>query len=583
MKKIINKPETLVMEMCNGMVMAHPELELLKKYKVIKKKEMNENKVTLISGGGSGHEPAHAGLVGKGMLDAAVCGDVFASPSQIQVYQAIKETASKKGTLLIIKNYSGDIMNFKNGAYLATEDGIEVDYVKVDDDIAVEDSLYTVGRRGVAGVILVHKIAGAAAEAGMDLGAVKAVAEKAAANVRTIGLALTSCTVPASGSPTFTLAEDEMEYGVGIHGEPGIKREKMLSADELANRMTNDLMKDLGVKDGEEIALLVNGFGGTPLQELYLFNNAVTRELAARNIKINRVFVGNYMTSIDMAGMSLTVMKLDDELKTLLSKECSTPAFKVDGPVESVEYVNVLEETEEKEVSFELETAEEHAVIKDNVITLNNMIYLVDKMSDIIIKNEVPFCELDTHAGDGDFGMSVAKGFKQLKREWHSIVEQENVTIGSFLDGCSMIIMEHCGGASGPIWGGAFRAASKAAGEKRELTVKEFAEMLQAALQGIQSIGERSFGRGAVVGDKTLVDALAPCVDSWLASASNEEDMKTAFEKGAKAAVKGAEYTKEIVARMGRAGTVGERSLGYPDAGAHALGVIFTEIAGSLK
>ncbi|PFN24052.1 dihydroxyacetone kinase subunit DhaK [Bacillus cereus] len=583
MKKIINKPETLVMEMCNGMVMAHPELELLKKYKVIKKKEMNENKVTLISGGGSGHEPAHAGLVGKGMLDAAVCGDVFASPSQIQVYQAIKETASKKGTLLIIKNYSGDIMNFKNGAHLAKEDGIEVDYVKVDDDIAVEDSLYTVGRRGVAGVILVHKIAGAAAEAGMDLGAVKAVAEKAAANVRTIGLALTSCTVPASGSPTFTLAEDEMEYGVGIHGEPGIKREKMLSADELANRMTNDLVKDLGVKDGEEIALLVNGFGGTPLQELYLFNNAVTRELAARNIKINRVFVGNYMTSIDMAGMSLTVMKLDDELKTLLSKECNTPAFKVDGPVESVEYVNVLEETEEKEVSFELETAEEHAVIKDNVITLNNMIYLVDKMSDIIIKNEVPFCELDTHAGDGDFGMSVAKGFKQLKREWHSIVDQENVTIGSFLDGCSMIIMEHCGGASGPIWGGAFRAASKAAGEKRELTVKEFAEILQAALQGIQSIGERSFGRGAVVGDKTLVDALAPCVDSWLDSASNEVDVKTAFEKGAEAAVKGAEYTKEIVARMGRAGTVGERSLGYPDAGAHALGVIFTEIAGSLK
>jgi dihydroxyacetone kinase len=583
MKKIINKPETLVMEMCNGMVMAHPELELLKKYKVIKKKEMNENKVTLISGGGSGHEPAHAGLVGKGMLDAAVCGDVFASPSQIQVYQAIKETASKKGTLLIIKNYSGDIMNFKNGAHLATEDGIEVDYVKVDDDIAVEDSLYTVGRRGVAGVIFVHKIAGAAAEAGMDLGAVKAVAEKAAANVRTIGLALTSCTVPASGSPTFTLAEDEMEYGVGIHGEPGIKREKTMSADELANRMTNDLIKDLGVKDGEEIALLVNGFGGTPLQELYLFNNAVTRELAARNIKINRVFVGNYMTSIDMAGMSLTVMKLDDELKTLLSKECNTPAFKVDGPVESVEYVNVLEDVEEKEVSFEIETAEEHAVIKDNVITLNNMIYLVDKMSDVIIKNEVPFCELDTHAGDGDFGMSVAKGFKQLKREWHSIVDQENVTIGSFLDGCSIIIMEHCGGASGPIWGGAFRAASKAAGEKRELTVKEFAEMLQAALQGIQSIGERSFGRGAVVGDKTLVDALAPCVDSWLDSASNEVDVKTAFEKGAESAVKGAEYTKEIVARMGRAGTVGERSLGYPDAGAHALGVIFTEIAGSLK
>ncbi|PED05344.1 dihydroxyacetone kinase subunit DhaK [Bacillus pseudomycoides] len=583
MKKIINKPETLVMEMCNGMVMAHPELELLKKCKVIKKKEMNENKVTLISGGGSGHEPAHAGLVGKGMLDAAVCGDVFASPTQIQVYQAIKATASKKGTLLIIKNYSGDIMNFKNGAHLATEDGIQVEYVRVDDDIAVEDSLYTVGRRGVAGVVLVHKIAGAAAEEGMNLMQVKAVAEKAAANVRTIGLALTSCTVPASGSPTFKLGEDEMEYGVGIHGEPGRKREKIATADELALRMTNDLVKDLGLDEDAEIAVLVNGFGGTPLQELYLFNNAVTRELSKRNIRINRTFVGNYMTSIDMAGISLTVMKLDDELKTLLSKECNTPAFKVDGPIESVEYVDIAEHEEEKPVFFETETAEEHAIIKNEVITLNTMIYLIDKMSEVIIKNEVPFCELDTHAGDGDFGMSVAKGFKQLKREWSSILDQERLNIGTFLDSCSMVIMEHCGGASGPIWGGAFRAVGKAMEGKMELTVGEFAEMLQAALHGIQSIGERSFGRGAEVGDKTLVDALVPCVNAWSESAAAGVDFKTAFEKGAEAAVKGAEYTKEIVARMGRAGTVGERSLGYPDAGAFALGVIFTELSRSLR
>ncbi|WP_223556957.1 MULTISPECIES: dihydroxyacetone kinase subunit DhaK [Lysinibacillus] len=583
MKKIMNSPETLVMEMCNGMVMAHPELELLKIYKVIKKKEMNENKVTLISGGGSGHEPAHAGLVGKGMLDAAVCGDVFASPSQIQVYQAIKATASKKGTLLIIKNYSGDIMNFKNGAQLASEDGIQVEYVRVDDDIAVEDSLYTVGRRGVAGVVLVHKIAGAAAEEGMDLMQVKAVTEKAAANVRTIGLALTSCTVPASGSPTFKLGEDEMEYGVGIHGEPGRKREKMMTADELAFRMTNDLMKDLGLVEEDEIAILINGFGGTPLQELYLFNNAVTRELSKSNIRINRTFVGNYMTSIDMAGISLTVMKLDDELKALLSKECNTPAFKVDGPVESVEYVDINDHVEEKRVFFETETEEEHAIIKNEVITLNNIIYLVDKMSEIIIKNEVPFCELDTHAGDGDFGMSVAKGFKQLKRGWSSILNQEHLNIGTFLDACSMIIMEHCGGASGPIWGGAFRAASKAVEEKMALTVGEFAEMLQATLKGIQSVGEHSFGRGAEVGDKTLVDAFVPCVNAWLESAADGTDIKTAFENGAEAAVKGAEYTKEIVARMGRAGTVGERSLGYPDAGAYALGVIFTELSHSLK
>ena len=221
MKKIMNRPETLVYEMCKGIELAHPEIEFLEKFKVLKKKEINASKVTLISGGGSGHEPAHAGFIGSGLLDAAVCGDVFASPSQIQVYQAIKETASEAGTLLIIKNYSGDMMNFKNAAHLANEDGLKVDYVKVDDDIAVQDSLYTVGRRGVAGTLFVHKIAGAMAERGANLEAVKAAAEKAALNVRTIGFALSSCTVPAKGSPTFEIGEGEMEYGVGIHGEPG--------------------------------------------------------------------------------------------------------------------------------------------------------------------------------------------------------------------------------------------------------------------------------------------------------------------------------------------------------------------------
>ena len=580
MKKIINRPEDVVLEMCHGLVLAHPELELLKKYKVIKRKQPQTDKVTLISGGGSGHEPSHAGFVGEGMLDAAVCGDMFASPSQIQVYQAIKETAGEKGTLLIIKNYSGDIMNFKNAAYLAKEDGLEVDYVKVDDDIAVEDSLYTVGRRGVAGVVLVHKVAGAAAAEGRDLQQVKAVAEKAVSRTRSIGVALTSCTLPG-GEPTFKLAEDEMEYGVGIHGEPGIRREKVLSADELAKQMVEDLLKE--GQPEEDAALLINGFGGTPLQELYLFNQSVNRELAERNIKINRIFVGNYMTSIDMAGVSVTIMSLDDELRTLLSSESDTPAFKIDGPVEQPAFSDYKETADEADVSYRVETNSAHAQVKEDSITLENIIYLVDKMSEIIIENESAFNKLDTHAGDGDFGNSVAKGFRQLKREWKQVLGQEDLTIARFFDASSMVIMEHCGGASGPIWGGAFRAAGKAAGEKKELSVSEFADVLQRVVTAIQDIGERSFGRGAEVGDKTLIDALAPCADSWQQSAASGEDVKTAFKKGAEAAVTGAEKTKEIVARMGRAGTVGERSLGYPDAGAHALGVIFTELTDSLK
>lgn len=585
MKKIINKPENVVMEMCNGIAMAHPELEFIKKYKVIKRKNIDKNKVSLISGGGSGHEPAHAGFVGKGMLDAAVCGDVFASPSQIQVYQSIKSTASDKGTLLIIKNYSGDMMNFKNAAYLASEDGIKVDYVRVEDDIAVEDSLYTVGRRGVAGTVFVHKIAGAAAELGKSLEDVKSIAQKAADNVRSLGFALTSCTVPAKGTPTFELGEDEIEFGVGIHGEPGIRREKMASADDLAKKMVDAILKDMNiVGNNEEVAILINGFGGTPLQELYLLNNSVYRELSKKNIKINRAFVGNYMTSIDMEGASISILKLDDELKNLLSQVSDTPAFKVSGPVESVEYVDIYEDNKCTEnATFEVETNLDFSKIENNILTLDNMIYIVDKMSEVIIKNEVPFCELDAHAGDGDFGMSVAKGFKQLKREWKEITSNEKLSVGEFLNDCSMIIMEHCGGASGPIWGSAFRSAGKSIGNKKEINVKDFADMMKASVKGIQSTGERSFGRGAVVGDKTLVDALVPCANSWETSAKNNDSFKEAFVKGAKEAVKGAKSTEQIVARMGRAGTVGERSLGYPDAGAYGIGVIFTEIANCIK
>ncbi|WKU22121.1 dihydroxyacetone kinase subunit DhaK [Priestia megaterium] len=580
MKKIINKPENVVLEMCKGMVLAHPELNLIEKYKVIKKEQINKNKVSIISGGGSGHEPAHAGYVGKGMLDAAVCGDVFASPSQIQIYQAIKETASDKGTLLVIKNYSGDMMNFKNAAYLAEEDGIQVDYVKVDDDIAVQDSLYTVGRRGVAGTVLVHKIAGAAAERGYDLSKVKEAAESAIANVKSIGIGLTSCTVPAKGTPTFEIAEDEMEFGVGIHGEPGIRREKIISADELAERMVTALLKEIGIEDGKgEVAVLINGFGSTPLQELYLLNHSVIRELSRRKVTIARTFVGNYMTAIDMAGASISIMKLDENLKSLLSEECDTPALKIKGEVPAVTYDEIIGSVEAPKVSYEVQTNKEYSVVTENRLTLNNIIFMVDQMSECIIRNEIPFCELDSHAGDGDFGMSVAKGFKQLKSEWHEILENKSNDIGNFLEACSIVIMEHCGGASGPIWGSAFRAAGKNTESKTELTLTEFAEMIQASVKGIQATGERSFGRGAVVGDKTLIDALIPYADTLTSSAAEGESLKHALVKAAEAAVEGAKSTEQIVARMGRAGTVGERSLGYPDAGAHGLGVIFTEVA----
>ena len=578
----MNRSETMVPEMCAGIALAYPELEFVKRYKIIKKREQNADKVSLISGGGSGHEPAHAGFVGKGMLDAAVCGDIFASPSQIQIYQAIKETAGNAGTLMIIKNYSGDMMNFKNAARLAEEDGISVEYVKVDDDIAVQDSLYTVGRRGVAGTVLVHKIAGAAAEQGYSLKQVKAYAENAVLNTRSIGFAFTSCTVPAKGTPTFSIAENEIEYGVGIHGEPGVSRETMMTADELSKRMTDSLVKELGLAENDEVTVLVNGFGGTPLQELYLFLNSTAKILDEYKIKIYRSFAGNYMTSIDMSGASLTFMKMNSELKSLLDAESDSPAFKVNGPVLPRNYEPFIPAYHsQSENTDQKNHTKGSAKVRQEVLTVDNMIFIVDTMSECIIKNEVPFCELDAYAGDGDFGMSVSKGFRQLRREWNDILEEKVCDIGEFLDACSLIIMECCGGASGPIWGSAFRAAGKAAKGKQKLAAEEFAVLLQEAVTGIQKTGEYSFGRGAVVGDKTLIDALVPCADVWTENAGNKT-LKELFQLSADAAVNGAKMTEKIVARMGRAGTVGKRSIGYPDAGAFALGVIFSKIADAL-
>ena len=577
MKKILNRPDGVMEEMTQGMALSLPGLTLNRKYHFFQKSRIDQEKVTLISGGGSGHEPAHAGYIGTGMLDAAVCGDVFASPSQIQIYQAVKAAASRKGTLLIIKNYTGDILNFQNAAFLAGLDGLKVDYVKVCDDIAVEDSLYTVGRRGVAGTVLVHKIAGAAAQAGGSLEEVKRAAQKAADHVRSIGFALTSCTVPAKGTPTFALEESEIEYGVGIHGEPGIRREELSSAGELAEKMVDALASELDAGPGTEAALLVNGFGGTPLMELNILAHAAKKCLDRRGVKLYRVFAGNYMTSLEMQGASLSLMTLDGELKRLLDAESRAPFFRIDGPAKLSRVTGAEAAGREGTGCYHVQTPAEGGVISGGALSWHNVVWLVDTMSQLIIENERRFCELDAHAGDGDFGMSVAKGFRRLKDEWPELLKEK--TIGGFLDACAMVIMEHCGGASGPIWGFAFKYAAKCAGEAESLSIGQFAGVMRAAVRGVRETGERSFGRGAGVGDKTLMDALIPCADAWTEMAEGRHGFCEAFSAAAKAAADGAEATKKLVARMGRAGTVGERSLGYPDAGAYALGVIFTQIA----
>lgn len=328
MKKIINNPDNVVEEMLNGMVASHPEyLERLEGFDVVTRKNKKSDKVTLVSGGGSGHEPAHGGFVGKGMLDAAVAGAVFTSPTPDQVYEAIKAVDNGKGVLLVIKNYSGDVMNFDMAAEMAEADGIKVEKVVTNDDVAVENSTWTIGRRGIAGTIFVHKIAGAKAEAGSSLEDVKAVAEKVIANSRSMGMALSPCTVPAAGKPSFTLADDEMEIGMGIHGEPGTHRESITTADEITQQLLDKIFAENIYNKGDEVAVLINGLGATPLMELYVVSGKVQAILQEKGIKTVKTYVGNYMTSLEMAGCSISLLKLDAELKELLAAPADTPAL----------------------------------------------------------------------------------------------------------------------------------------------------------------------------------------------------------------------------------------------------------------
>ena len=341
MKKIINDKETIVKEMIRGIVLSNKELDYDPKYNFIYKKDLNINKVLLITGGGSGHEPFAAGYIGKGMLDCAVCGNIFASPSQIQVYKSIKkleELHKKKqkeenknlpiNILLLILNYSGDILNFTNAMEMAKEEGININYIKIDDDIAVNNSLYTVGKRGVAGMVLLCKIIGAASEKLYDLEKLTNLGKNVVSNIFSIGFALKSCTVPANGAPTFLLEKDEIEYGIGIHSEPGIKKEKLLSANELSIKMCNDILKNVELKNEDEILILVNGFGGTPLMELYILNENIIKYLSDK-CKIMDDMVGNYMTSIDMEGASLTIFKIyNNEVKEFLEDEVYTLGLK---------------------------------------------------------------------------------------------------------------------------------------------------------------------------------------------------------------------------------------------------------------
>lgn len=321
MKKIINDKDKIISQMLNGLQKANEDkVKINEELKIVYRKDLPiKGKVGLISGGGSGHEPAHAGYVGDGMLDCAICGEIFTSPTPDQVLEAIKLADSGEGVFMVIKNYTGDVMNFEMAKDMAEMEGINVDYIIVNDDVAVEDSTYTTGRRGIAGTIFVHKVLGAMARSGKSLEEMKAMAEKIVKNIKSMGMATKACINPISGKESFDLSEEDMEIGVGIHGEPGVKQEKIKTADEISKELLDHILDDFENLDGDFV-LMVNGMGQTTEMELFIVNNFASDYLKEKNINIKKTFLGNFMTSMDMAGFSLTLFKVDDEILKLLEE-----------------------------------------------------------------------------------------------------------------------------------------------------------------------------------------------------------------------------------------------------------------------
>ena len=320
MKMFVNDPKQFVPEMLKGIALANPQtLKYIPEYNLIMRTDIpKDDKVSIMQGSGSGHEPAHVMIVGRGMLDAACPGDVFSAPAADYVYNTSKLVSSKKGVLHLINNYTGDRMSFDMGKEMAEADGVVIKTVLVNDDVAVKDSTWTVGRRGVAGNFFVIKAVGAAAETGADLDALVSLGNRVVSVTRTMGMALTGCTPPAKGKPIFELADDEMEMGVGIHGEPGRKRVKFAPANQIVDELLEAVVSDIPYKAGDEVALMINGMGGTPISQLYLLYGHAHEQLVKRGIKVWRSYVGEYCTSLEMAGFSLTLVKVDDELKKYL-------------------------------------------------------------------------------------------------------------------------------------------------------------------------------------------------------------------------------------------------------------------------
>jgi dihydroxyacetone kinase len=566
MKKLINRPEAVVEDMLQGLVAMYPHLARLSQHPVLVRADagqIRDAQVALISGGGSGHEPAHAGYVGAGMLSAAVAGEVFTSPPSAAILAAIEAVAGKPGVLLIVKNYTGDRFNFGLAAEIARTDGIAIETVLVADDVALATTQERGTGRGLAGTVLVHKIAGAAAAAGKTLSEVAAIAHEAAGNVATMGLSLSAGTVPAIGKQSYLLADDEVELGLGIHGEPGVQRTLLKPADDLAKQLLERLLSTYQLAPGERIAVLINNLGGTTNMELAIFARKALDVLRSRAVVVERVYAGAFVTSLEAAGISVSVIRLNDELLRYLDAPTSAPAWPNTLPMQpSQPRDRVIISTVTRNFNRQATRA-----------LPNNVLQRAIQAACRALKGaEAQLTELDLVVGDGDLGLSLSRGARSVEG---ALATYPLDNVFETLKAIGLTLQEVVGGSSGPLYGVLFLRAASAL----QYAGPDPAAWTHACFAGCEAIAALG---GASPGDRTMLDALLPFAHTLQSAFAKGESPAAAAQTAVAAAESAAQATAQMTPRRGRASYLAERAIGHPDPGAIAIAIWLRAVAESI-
>lgn len=529
--------------------------------------EPPQGKVAFISGGGSGHYPGFAGVVGPGMADGAVCGNVFTSPSARDAYNVGKAANAGGGVILCPGNYAGDVMNFTAAKEMLEAEGIPTRTVWVTDDIASAPKSEIEKRRGIAGDFVVYKMAGAAAEEGQDLDHVEAVARHANANTRTLGVAFAGCTMPGATAPLFTVPQGKMGVGLGIHGEPGIAEEPILPADELAAKLVDALLEDMPLEAGQRVTTLVNGLGATKYEELFVLWKYISHLLAdVHGLVLVEPEIGEMVTSLDMAGCSLTIVKLDEELERYWKAPCNTPAYRKGSMGE--------EHRQRRSASTEAESSDVRVVGSDaSVAAAKVALQVVAQMKQTLVEAEEELGRIDAIAGDGDHGRGMVRGISAALEAAESL-DSKDTGVESLLAAAGDAWATKAGGTSGVLWGATLAAVGRALGDTaEEIHSVDVAGAVQAGLDAMQALGK------AQVGDKTIVDAFVPFAETLQAKVSDGVALGQAWAAAAEAAQNAADSTAQLRPRLGRARPLAERSIGTPDAGAISFAMCMRDIA----